>query len=283
VHAVLTGERGGYYADFGSVGHVVESLRNGFVLSGRHSKYRRRRYGNSGASIPSSQLVIFTQNHDQTGNRMLGERLTALVSFEALKLAAGAVCLSPYLPLLFMGEEYGEPAPFMYFVDHSDRDLIEAVRRGRKEDFKSFNWQGDVPDPQSEATFLASRLNHDLREQGHHRVLAALYAELLKQRREHPALQVPEKESLELGGPPRSSAFWMRRGRPAHPALVLFNFGDAPESIPVPPGNWSLRLDSGDRKWNGPGSMLPGAISGGGAALMTPLSFALFTGEPGPS
>ena len=105
--------------------------KEGFVYSGQYSAYRRRRHGNSSRHIPARQFVVFAQNHDQVGNRLFGDRLSTLVSFEALKLAAGMVILSPYIPLLFMGEEWGEPAPFQYFTSHSDAALIEAVRRGR--------------------------------------------------------------------------------------------------------------------------------------------------------
>ena len=103
-------------------------------------------------------MIVFSQNHDQIGNRMLGERLSALGSFEALKLAAGAVLLSPYIPLLFMGEEYGEDAPFLYFVSHSDHALIDAVRQGRKREFGEFQWQGEPPDPQGVETFQKSKI-----------------------------------------------------------------------------------------------------------------------------
>ena len=105
-----------------------------------------------------SRLIVFAQNHDQVGNRLLGERLTGLVSFEGLKLAAGAVLLSPYLPLLFMGEEYGEPAPFPYFISHGDPDLVEAVRSGRKKEFAAFQWQDEPPDPQDEADLFTDKI-----------------------------------------------------------------------------------------------------------------------------
>ncbi|PYV01833.1 MAG: malto-oligosyltrehalose trehalohydrolase, partial [Acidobacteria bacterium] len=146
LHTLLTGERNGYYCDFGGVEPLAKALTEGFVYSGQYSRYRRRRHGNSSRLIPAHRLVVFAQNHDQVGNRMLGERLSALVSlvsFEGLKLAAGTTILSPFIPLLFMGEEYGETAPFQYFVDHSDPALIELVREGRRKDFARFDWQGD--------------------------------------------------------------------------------------------------------------------------------------------
>jgi maltooligosyltrehalose trehalohydrolase len=162
LHAVLTGERSGYYCDFGEFEQLLKALREGFVYNGQYSVYRKRRHGNSSRSIPSHRLVVFAQNHDQIGNRLQGDRLSRLVPFEALKLAAGIILLSPNLPLLFMGEEYGETAPFPYFVSHSDPALIDAVRRGRRAEFASFGWEGNPPDPQAEKTFRSARLHPPL-------------------------------------------------------------------------------------------------------------------------
>src|SRR4029077_13565355 len=119
-----------YYADFGKLGCLTETLKQGWCYSGEYSVFRRRRQGNSPAGIERSRFVVCTQNHDQVGNRALGERLSTLVDLEALKLAAGITLLSPLTPLLFMGEEYGETAPFQYFVSHSDEELIDNVRKG---------------------------------------------------------------------------------------------------------------------------------------------------------
>src|SRR5439155_25706190 len=141
VHSLLTGESAGYYQDFGRMEDFVKAFSEGYVYSGQFSEYRQRRHGNCSREIPAHKFVVFAQNHDQIGNRMLGERLTALGSFEALKLCAGLVVLSPFVPLLFMGEEYGETASFQYFTSHSDADLIQAVRKGRKEEFAAFGWQ----------------------------------------------------------------------------------------------------------------------------------------------
>ncbi len=171
LHTLLTGEKRGYYLDFGKIAHMVTSMKEGFVYSGEYSEFRKRNHGNPSKDIPAKQMVVFSQNHDQIGNRMLGERLSTLVSFEALKLAAGIVLLSPYIPLLFMGEEYGENTPFLYFVSHSDQTLIEAVRQGRKKEFGEFKWQGEPPDPQSTETFLKSKINWEKRNEGNHKVL----------------------------------------------------------------------------------------------------------------
>ena len=134
------------------------------MYSGQHSPYRGRPHGTSSLSIPPWRLVVCSQNHDQIGNRMLGERIGHLLEFEKLKLTAGALLLSPFLPLLFMGQEYGETAPFLYFVSHSDPGLIDAVRKGRSHEFAAFSWRGEVPDPQAPGTFERSRLDHSLRQ-----------------------------------------------------------------------------------------------------------------------
>jgi maltooligosyltrehalose trehalohydrolase len=159
VHAYLTGERNGYYQDFGRFTDILKAVRDGFVYDWRYSKYRKRRHGSSCRDLPPNRLVVCIQNHDQVGNRMRGERLNALVSLEAYKLAAALLLLGPNLPLLFMGQEYGEQAPFLYFVSHGDPDLVEAVRRGRREEFRGFAWKGEVPDAQDPATFLRSKLD----------------------------------------------------------------------------------------------------------------------------
>ncbi|MCL5257567.1 MAG: malto-oligosyltrehalose trehalohydrolase, partial [Chloroflexi bacterium] len=171
LHVLLTGERAGYYQDFGSVGQLAKAFRNGYVYEGQNSKYRGRRHGNSSRSCPAYRFVVCSQNHDQVGNRALSERLSSLVSFEALKLAACAVVLSPFVPLLFMGEEYGEPAPFLYFISHLDPQLVEAVRRGRRAEFAAFQWTGESPDPQAEETFQRAKLDYGLRGAGQHRIL----------------------------------------------------------------------------------------------------------------
>ena len=160
LRVLLTDDRGGYYQDFGELGHLAKAFREGFVYAGDYSAYRRRRHGHSSRHMPAQQFVVFAQNHDQVGNRMFGERLSQLVSLEALKLAASAVLLSPFIPLLFMGEEYGEVAPFQYFISHLDPQLVDAVRRGRREEFAAFAWQGEPPDPQDIATFQRAKLDH---------------------------------------------------------------------------------------------------------------------------
>ena len=259
LHALLTRERDGYYEDFGELRHMIKALCDGFVYSGEYSAYRKRRHGNQSADLPARRFVVFCQNHDQVGNRALGERLTQLVSVEGLKLAAGAVMLSPYIPLLFMGEEYGETAPFPYFVSHSDRDLVEAVRRGRREEFMAFEWSGEPPDPQSESTFLSAKVDHALRDTEYHGVIHEFYRTLIALRKEFEALSDSGKESMEVLGLQQQNVLLARRWSSSEEVAIVFHFGEAETSVSLPfsDGRWMKRLDSGERRWHGPGSAIP--------------------------
>src|SRR5690606_31726712 len=127
--------------------------------TGQYSKHRKKLFGKMPEDNPYSQFVIFAQNHDQVGNRLEGNRISTQVSYEALKLLAATVLLAPQATLLFMGEEYGEKNPFQYFIHHSDKKLVEIIRKGRKEEFHYFNWEGEVPDPQAEETFQQCKLS----------------------------------------------------------------------------------------------------------------------------
>ncbi len=198
IHHALTGEADGYYMDYARFDLIAKVLREGFALSGEYSPHMKRRHGTSSADIPSDRFIVCVQNHDQVGNRMLGERLTHLTDLAGRKLAAGVLLTSPYIPLLFMGEEYGETAPFLYFISHGDAQLVEAVRKGRKAEFAYFNWQADPPDPFAIETFQRSKINHDLRHEGEHAELYAYYKALLKLRRETPALTNPHREDTHV-------------------------------------------------------------------------------------
>jgi len=280
LHTLLTEERMGYYQDFGEIRYLVTAFRQGFVYSGEYSPYRRRRHGNSSCSLPGHRFVVFAQNHDQVGNRPGGERLSRLVSFEALKLAAGIVLLSPSIPLLFMGEEYGEIAPFKYFVSHSDPGLIEAVRGGRREVFAAFRWQGESSDPQDESTFLRAKLNPELRYEGEHRILLEFYRELIRLRKEYPALSTLKKEHLEVEGIDAERVLILRRWSETDEALVVYHLGgDARTSLlPLPTGRWEKTLDSTDERWQGPGERVIKEVTSQGKVSLplAPWSFVLF-------
>ena len=283
LHTLITGELKGYYADFGKVEQMGKSLREGFIYSGDYSRFRKRRRGNDSKERPAHQFVVFSQNHDQVGNRRLGDRISKLASFEALKLAAGMVILSPSLPLLFMGEEYGEDAPFLYFVSHEDKDIIEAVRTGRKEEFKHFSWEDEPPDPQSEETFRASKLDWQKRMQGHHHVLLGFYKLLIRLRREKPALSELDRSRLHVSVIPEANIITMRRwdGLNESHAYALFNFeqNDVNIAVSMPAGPWNKVIDSSDSTWNGPGSLLPERIQNNDQVTMHGQSVALYMRE----
>jgi maltooligosyltrehalose trehalohydrolase len=280
LRTVLTDERFGYYEDYGKFSQLAKAFREGFVYSGEYSKHRRHRHGTSTQDIAAERFIVFSQNHDQVGNRMLGERLSQLVSFEPLKLAAAAVILSPYLPLLFMGEEYGEEAPFQYFISHGDAGLIEAVRNGRRREFASFGWLGEPPDPQDEKTFLRAKLNHQLKRDGKYRVLWNFYRELLRLRQGLAPLAQSRKERCEVIGFDNDRVLLLRRWRGREVVVTLFNFNSEPVSLALPmaPGRWRKVLDSSEPRWQGAGSELPAEFdcAESVALRLAPSSSALF-------
>jgi maltooligosyltrehalose trehalohydrolase len=276
LHTVLTGEQTGYYEDFGSLEGLAKALREGFVYSGQYSHYRQRRHGSAAAGIRPHHFVVFAQNHDQVGNRLAGERLSRLVSFESLKLAAGVTILSPAIPLLFMGEEYGETAPFQYFVNHTDPDLIEAVRRGRAQEFAAFRWMGDPPDPQAEETFQRSKLDFRLCLEGDNKILLEFYRALLKVRAR--VIRLSNWQSVECYE--TAKVLLIQVGGAMPEAVMVFHFGQksALHTLPWPLGRWDKRLDSAEKQWGGPGSRVPAVVSMRGeiALELPPESFALF-------
>jgi maltooligosyltrehalose trehalohydrolase len=199
-------------------------------------------------SFQPRQCVVASQNHDQIGNRLLGERLSTLVGFEQLKLAAGVLCLAPFLPLLFMGEEYGETAPFQYFVDHSDPELLAAVRAGRAGEFASFGWKEPPPDPAAPATLDGCRPNRELAGSGPHQVLRRLYCALLRLRPLFAETIPDECIAFEA-----QRALLVRRGQQS---WIIYAFSAKVEylTVPAPAGVWEVALASAATEWAGPGS-----------------------------
>jgi maltooligosyltrehalose trehalohydrolase len=240
---LLTGETSGYYADFGTLQHLAGTLRDGWFYQGQTSKFRGRKFGNSPLGISPEHFVVCSQNHDQVGNRARAERLSALVDIDGLKLAAGITLLSPFVPMLFMGEEYGETAPFWYFTSHQDPGLIEAVRAGRRKEFAAFGWRDEVPDPQSTDTFISSRLKHDLKRQEPHRTLRAFYKRLLDLRKQFHLGQAAETEIKVFES---LHALLLVRRSSKHVLAMLFHFGTEPVEITsqIGPGDWRILLYS---------------------------------------
>jgi maltooligosyltrehalose trehalohydrolase len=250
VHSLLTNEKMGYYEDFGGIEPLTTTLKEGWCYSGQYSQHRQRRHGNSPRGLASSRFVVCNQNHDQIGNRAAGERLNTLIDFEAMKLAAGITLLSPFSPLLFMGEEYGETAPFQYFTSHGDPALVEAVRKGRREEFAAFGWEENVPDPQDERTFCRSKLNPSLKEKEPHRTMFRFYQHLIRIRSQY-----------ELGFPASLAihevadrALLLQRENGIYQVAMMFNFADSVISADLPhlTGTWSTIICSADAQWRGP-------------------------------
>ena len=187
VHVALTGEHSGYYGDYSGVGDVARAMDQGFVYQGQRSRFRARHHGAPSGALEPSRFVVFSQNHDQVGNRADAKRLSALVDPARLRLAAALVALAPGIPLLFMGEEYAESAPFAYFVDHGDPQLVEAVRHGRAAEHGRA--EVDLLDPADPGTFEQSVLDRDLRHHGDHREIWLTYRALLALRAAEPALR----------------------------------------------------------------------------------------------
>ncbi|MGH7545417.1 MAG: malto-oligosyltrehalose trehalohydrolase [Gemmatimonadota bacterium] len=278
LHALLTGESHGHYRDFGNVRDLAKAFTEGYVYTGQRSRFRGRRHGNASGDLPARQFLVFGQNHDQVGNRMLGDRWTRLVSFEALKLGAGAVLLSPFVPLLFMGEEYAEPACFQYFTHHSDPGLIRAVRQGRRRELAAFGWAGEAPDAQDEATFHRSKPDRGRRETGPHRRMLDFYRELIRLRKRLPALSACDKERMRVDATESPPVLGLHRRSDRHEAWAVFHFGREPAASTVAPpaGAWEKRLDSADACWAGPGSAVPDRWVDETRPTLSPESFVLF-------
>ncbi len=265
VHAALTGERDGYYADFGGVGPIAKCLADRFVYDGRHSVHRRRRHGAPARDVPTDRFVVCVQNHDQVGNRARGERLAALLPPERSRLATALLLLSPYVPLLFMGEEYGETNPFLYFVSHDDPALLEAVRSGRRREFAAFAWTGELPDPAAPETFERSRPDPSRAEHPPHAGLLALHRTLLELRRREPALR-PGGGELQVDHDP--GAGWitlLRRPPGGRAAWTVFHLGARPAEIPGPAsGPWQLRFELREPAGDQAGERAPARLDASG-------------------
>jgi maltooligosyltrehalose trehalohydrolase len=269
LHTLLTREQDGYYSGFPiKATNLARVLTTGYLYTGQHSAYRGRKYGLKPKTRNGAQFVVSIQNHDQVGNRMMGDRITGIVSFDKARVAAAATILSPFIPMLFMGEEYGEKRPFQYFTSHSDKDLIEAVRKGRKEEFDDFSWQGEAPDPHDEETFTRSKIDWDSRNGGEHQSMLQFYKQLLALRRDTPALRSLDLDAVKALADDEKQVLLVRRGTGAQQALVAFNFSEQAQMLDIPFGDvqWQSLLDTG-------------ATLSGGSLTLPPNSFAVWAGK----
>jgi maltooligosyltrehalose trehalohydrolase len=254
------GERDGYYSDFNGIAHLAKSYKDAYVYDGIYSPHRLKTFGNKPEDNPGQQFIVFSQNHDQVGNRMLGERSSMLFSFGMQKLMAGAVMVSPYLPLLFMGEEWSAQSPFLYFVSHTDPDLIEAVRKGRSEEFAAFHTGHEAPDPEAEDTFEKSKLRWENIDTEQSRTMLDYYKALIRLRKQLPALRNPDRKSLTVAFDEAQQTIVLTRGEQNQQVCCIMNFSGKQQETKLPQaGEWKKVLDSADPRWNGPGLSPDGA------------------------
>ncbi|MGH9189611.1 MAG: malto-oligosyltrehalose trehalohydrolase [Acidimicrobiales bacterium] len=242
LHALVTGERNGYYGDFGSLGALAKALRQAYVYDGQHSAYRGRRHGRPPERLRPSRFVGYLQTHDQVGNRARGDRITALIGPGPAKVAAALVMLGPCVPMVFQGEEWGAGSPFLYFTDH-EHELGRLVSEGRRRELASFGWDpDDVPDPQAPETFDRSRLDWAEMLRPPHSDMLDWYRRLIHVRGSLPSVGVDgtfDEVSVRFD----EDAGWLILDR--GPVSVVCNFGKAPVRVPIGGmGPVSVLLDS---------------------------------------
>jgi maltooligosyltrehalose trehalohydrolase len=254
----------GYYSDFKGIEHLEKAYNDGYVYTGEYSAERKKHFGKKPLGHPGSQFVAFSQNHDQVGNRMLGERSSQLFSFEMLKLLAGAVIFSPYLPLLFMGEEWAESNPFLYFVSHSDEKLIQLVRDGRRAEFAEMHAEGEAPDPQAEETFLRSKLDWQRLFDGPHQTMFTFYKSLISLRKSVDALGCAEQGMIATKCYPEKNCLVLERQAEKSVSLIFMNFSKEVQELPFHHSLQDLRkiADSAAPTWRGPKSGVETPIAG---------------------
>jgi maltooligosyltrehalose trehalohydrolase len=258
LHVALTGETSGWYQGFQDLQALAKVFERGWVFTGQYDPYLDRRQGRDPAGLGGERFVVCSQNHDQVGNRPFGDRLAALVGPDLDAVAGVLVACSPFLPLLFQGQEWGETRPFLYFTDHGPA-LAASVREGRRAEFAAFDWGGKVPDPNDPATFERSKLDWD-RAGG---PTLDLWRTLLRLRREVPALGNCRRDLTTARVDPERRLVVLERGDPSGSrAVVVANLGEKSQHCPVDPGKLRLRVATRPRS---PG----GDLSGASAAVWT--------------
>jgi len=241
LHAVITGERNGYYEDFGTLADLAKALRNAYVYDGRYSIHRMRRHGRQPDGLKGHHFLGYAQTHDQVGNRARGERLCHLVSPGRQKIAAALVLASPFVPMLFQGEEWAASTPFLYFTNHPEPDLARAVREGRRREFAAFGWKPeDVPDPQARETFERSKLNWPELDEGHHAEMLVWHRQLIQLRRIEPALADGHLDLVNVRFDESARWFVMERGV----ISLVLNLGGTTQRVPLRDGKHVTLLAS---------------------------------------
>jgi maltooligosyltrehalose trehalohydrolase len=236
IHRHFTAEADGYYADFNGLADIAAALRDGYVYQGQYSVHRGRRHGRPPTGVLPQQFIVSAQNHDQVGNRAQGERLSMLLEPWQLKAVATLLLLSPFVPMLFQGEEWGAGTPFLYFTDHENSELGRLVAEGRAQEFSSFSWKGEVPNPQSPDTFERSRLDWSELSQPVHAQLFDWHRRLIALRGE----KKPGKTKASVKFDERKQ--WLRFAHQG--VLAVFNLSPRAQRVPLPAGEWDLLLRS---------------------------------------
>ena len=266
-------EKTGYYSDFQGVADLAKSYRDAYVFDGQYSEHRKKFFGIKAENNPGHQFIVFSQNHDQVGNRMLGERLNELVSFEMKKVAAGAVLISPYLPMLFMGEEWIERRPFLYFVSHTDEQLAESVREGRKQEFADFHADGEAPDPVSEETFDESKVQWRLLNKEPHKTILNYYKTLISLRKQHPVLKRPDRKLSDVECQEDQQLIFLHRWSEDQHVYCLMNFSKQQQEVKLPDlkEEWKKLVYSAEARWKG-NATLPETFASGQSISLAPES-----------
>jgi maltooligosyltrehalose trehalohydrolase len=232
IHSAVSGERQGYYNDFGTLEALATTLKHGYYHAGTYSSFRHRRHGRplDTATIPATRLLAYTLTHDQVGNRAIGDRPSQNLTYGQLAAKAAMVLGSPYTAMLFMGEEWGSSSPFQFFSSHPEPELARATAEGRKREFAEHGWDADeIPDPQDPQTFLRSKLKWDEVDEGDHGRLWRIYRELIALRHNEPDLADPWLDNLQVDYDEERRWIVMRRGSLA----IACNLGPAPVDVPV--------------------------------------------------
>ncbi len=249
----LTGERSGYYSDFGSIADLAKALKSVFIYDGIYAPHRDRIHGRPVEGLPGWRFLGYSQNHDQVGNRAKGERLCQLVNEGRAKIAAALVFTAPFVPMLFQGEEWAASSPFQYFTDH-EPELGKLVSEGRKKEFADFGWNPeDIPDPQDEQTFLRSKLNWDEQSEPSHAAMLDWYRRLIALRKSHPDLTNGSLEDVNVEFSEEEKWLVMRRGA----IEVVLNLGGKPFKRRISAGAAMLLASSDAAELNKTSLILP--------------------------
>jgi maltooligosyltrehalose trehalohydrolase len=219
----------GYYKDFGTLADLHKALKHSYVYTGQYSGSRKRRHGRPSDGLSAHHFVHFDQNHDQVGNRAKGERLEHLIGLDAAKVSLGLLLTAPFIPMLFMGEEWATSSPFLYFADHEDEELRRQVAEGRQKEFAAFGFGDDIPNPEEQETFEASKLNWDEQGEGKHADMLAWVRSLIKLRRSHVCFNDGDMHSVRVSSSDENRTLVMERDQ----ARVLINFGEKPHTFPL--------------------------------------------------